>query len=214
MICRKCKNLFSAYLDNDLKAQERRRFEDHLAKCEDCAKAFNDFRQVVELTTDLPALQPSADFDRILRAKMTDVESVEGRGWLFSHRSVIAIGVACLLLIVAAFGTYMYKSGRTDHQDRKGPAQIAIGREVIPMVSSHADENIFTNFVMPSVPNILINKQDMQDTDMATSEDYRETRTYVLPSVTGRYTRVKGRSGTNYVIKPVSMIGASDEIGF
>jgi hypothetical protein len=214
MICRKCKNLFSAYLDNDLKAQERRRFEDHLAECEDCAKAFNDFRQVVELTTDLSVLQPSANFDRVLRAKMTDGESVEGRGWLFSYRSVVLIGAACLLLIVVAFGTYMYKSGRTDHQDRKGPAQIAIGREVIPMMSSHAHENIFTNFVMPSVPSILISEQDMEDTDMATSEDYRETRTFVLPSVTGRYTTIKGKPGTNYVIKPVSLISASDEIGF
>jgi hypothetical protein len=207
MVCRKCKKLFSAYLDGDLDTRERHRFEDHLAECERCAVDFAGFKEVIALTTDLPQIQPSPDFDRTLQAKLADSEDKRGFSPLFGRHPIAIIGMICVLLTFT-FGDHMYKDRQNENRHMRSP----IGREIMPMVRSHADENIFTNFVIPSVPAINAKGWETEDFVMIAPEDNQENRTFVLPFVMDE--RAQHRTDTNYVIKSISFIDAPDEIGF
>lgn len=220
MTCRKYKKLFSAYLDGDVDTRERRRFEAHLGKCEQCAAEFARFEKVVALTATLPPIQPSPDFDRSLRAKLSDVEesgfgkSVERLTFdvkRFSRRAVAALGVICLLL-VATLGMYVYKFREKGRQGENGPVEILVGREIMPMVRSHTDENVFANFVMPTVPAIKTTGSELGDMDTTISEDGLEARNFVLPFVIGE-DEPQDELDTNYVIKRISLVDASDEVG-
>jgi hypothetical protein len=206
MTCKKYRELFSEYLDGDLDTRERRRFEDHLEECEQCAVEFAGFRKVVALTATLPPLQSSPGFERTLRAKLAETENVAGRSALFGRRAVAVFGAVCLLL-AAAFVVYV---SQKDHQSEDERMQILIGRETVPMVHSYTDENILTNFVMPSVPMIEAGGSLSEDVGTTVSEDWQESRTFVLPSVMGEQA-AQDRPDTNYVIKRISLIGASDE---
>jgi hypothetical protein len=211
MTCRKYKKLFSAYLDGDVDTRERRRFEAHLGKCEQCAADFARFEKVVALTAALPPIQPSPDFDTAIKRKITDGQPVAERGALFGRRAVAAFGVICLLL-AATLGMYVYKLRENGRRGENGPIEILVGREVMPMVRSHTDENVFANFVMPTVPAIKTTGSGLGDMDTTISEDGLEARNFVLPFVIGE-DEPQDELDTNYVIKRISLVDASDEVG-
>jgi len=217
MTCRRYRELFSAYLDGDLDIAKCRRFEDHLGKCEQCAAEFAGFKEVVALTAALPPVQPSPGFDRSLRVKLNNVEEAEFRRSVkrltlnvgrSGRRAVVAVGVVCLLLI-AAFGVYVSQRGSQSEGER---TQILVGREIVPMVHSYPDENIFTNFVMPTVPATRTDGSPFRDVRATVSEDRQEPRTFILPFVMDGHA-AQDKPEANYVIKQISLIGASDETG-
>ena len=211
MTCKKCEKLFSSCLDGDPDIEERRRFEDHLEECEQCSAEFARFKKVVTLTAGLPPIHPSRDFDSSLRAKLADSEGVTRLGWLFGRRAVATFGVICLLLAMA-FGTYMYRINRKGHQSEDERIEFLVGREIVPMVRSHTDENILTNFVIPTVPAVRTSGSSSDDIDTATYEDRQETRTFVLPFIMDEHP-AQDEPDTNYVLKSISLTSTLEETG-
>ena len=203
MSCEKYKKLFSAYLDGDLSIVERRRFEDHLAECDRCAAEFAEFKKVVALTANLPPIQLSLNFDASLKAKLAqDVEVSESRS-LLGGRTAIAFGTVFLLL-VAFLGVYLYSNpGEKGRQPEDGERPLLVGRE---------NENILTNFVMPSVPVMGSSESGSAEVDTGTLEDWKEGRTFVLPVITNER-QEQDKPEINYVIRRVSLISTVDETG-
>jgi hypothetical protein len=228
MNCRECRNRFSAYMDGDLDNSELRSFEGHLAECARCAAELAQVEKVVSLTVNLPHIQPSPDFDRALRAKLTDlgtqgIDAGVRFQELFGRRVVTAFGVIFLIL-GTTLGVYLYNVRHRDCRGEDERIQISAGREIVPMVHGRASENIPTNFVMPSmsalksggpspseVPSRAL-RRSRQDRNGGVDIAVCESRTFVLPFVTGQQT-AKDAPDANYVIKRVSLTGAPGETG-
>ena len=212
MNCEKYKKLFSSYLDGDLSIVERRRFEDHLAECEGCAAEFAEFKKVVALAAKLPPIQPSLSFDASLKVKLAQgAEASESRS-LLGGRTAIAFGTVFLLL-VAFLGVYLYNNpGEKGRQSEDRGIPFMVGREVVPVVPSRANENIFTNFVMPSVPVMGGSESGSEEVDTGTLEDWQEGRSFVLPIIINER-QEQDKPEINYVIRRVSLIGTAGETG-
>ncbi|MFC1718253.1 anti-sigma factor family protein [Candidatus Poribacteria bacterium] len=204
MVCRKYRRLFSAYLDGDLDTEQCRRFEGHLAECDHCAAEFAEFREVVALTTSLPPIQPSPDFDTSLQMKLTDSVDTSGARPLFSRRVVFAFGAVCLLLVAFLSVYIIYDNdGPGPVQQVDEAAQFLVGREVAPGIPSRTDENTFMNFVMPSITAT----GELEGVDVG-----QEASNFILPVIMGKQ-RERDGPERNYVIRRISLIGLSDEAG-
>jgi anti-sigma factor RsiW len=61
MTCHELVQLVTEYLEGELPESDRRRFERHLAECEDCSRYLQQMRQTIELTgLREGSLQPEA----------------------------------------------------------------------------------------------------------------------------------------------------------
>ena len=207
MNCRRYQKLFSAYLDGHLSVGKRLRLQDHLEECEHCAEELGRIREVVALTNRLPKLQPSPDFDRVLQTKLSDSKSATGFSLLFGRRAIAVFGAVCLLLIVIS-SAYLYRIRRGSREGEDGNIH-----EIAPMVQDYTDENVLTRFVMPNVPATRTGSSELGDIGVSTIKDWREEpRTFILPSITGDRA-AQPELNRNYVIKRISTVSTSDEIG-
>lgn len=207
MNCRRYQKLFSAYLDGYLSVGKRLRLQDHLEECEHCAEELARVREVVALTNGLPKIQPSPDFDRILRAKLNDSKSATVLSLLFGRRAIAVFGAICLLLIVLS-SVYLYRirRGSNESEDRHK-------YEIAPVAQDYVGEDVLTRFVMPNVPATRTGSSELGDIGVTTTRDWQEEpRNFVLPSITGDRA-AQSELNRNYVIKRVSTADTSDEIG-
>lgn len=62
MTCHDYKDLMMGYLDNELTDEQRRRFEEHLAGCPECANELKNFRKLKAITDEVTLVEPE---DRI-----------------------------------------------------------------------------------------------------------------------------------------------------
>ena len=69
LVCREFVELVTDYLEGELSARDRARFEAHLAECDGCAGYLEDMRRMVESMSQLPdpPMDP-ATHDALLRA--------------------------------------------------------------------------------------------------------------------------------------------------
>ena len=69
LVCRQIVELVTDYLEGELSARDRARFEAHLAECDGCAGYLEDMRRMVESMSQLPdpPMDP-ATHDALLRA--------------------------------------------------------------------------------------------------------------------------------------------------
>ena len=58
MTCQDYKNLMMGYLDDELNAQQRKTFEEHLASCAECTAEFEEFGQLKQITDDAALAEP------------------------------------------------------------------------------------------------------------------------------------------------------------
>ena len=70
--CRELVELVTDYLEGALPADERRRFEAHIAACEHCARYLAQMRQVLAALGDLPPEALSPEAERELLAAFRD----------------------------------------------------------------------------------------------------------------------------------------------
>ena len=207
MNCRRYQKLFSSYLDGYLSVRKRLRLQDHLEECEHCAEELVRVREVVALTNRLPAIQPSPDFDRVLQSKLSDSKSTTAFSLLFGRRAIAIFGAICLLLIVLS-SVYLYRIRRGSHESEDGSMH-----EIVPVAQDYTDEDVFTRFVMPNVPAARTGSSEPGGIGLTTIRDWQEEpRTFILPSITSDRTAQSG-SNRNYVIKRISTVNTSDEIG-
>jgi len=159
MICKKCRKLFSIYLDNDLNLTKRKAFEDHLAKCSACTSDLAKFKKVIASTSAIPAIQASVNFDISLKTNLEGIEIYSKKSPL-RIRFAMSFGVVCLLLIIA-FSFYLYRASNEK-------IHLLTGRESVPMITKNHSEQVLTNFVIPTT---------------SASEYNIIQRDFVLPSV-------------------------------
>jgi len=105
--CQRSEQL-SAYLDGALPQSQSDDVKAHLETCPECRKALEAFRSTDRLIRNLPALEPSADFDRTFWRKV-DAMGKEGqpttwfRQMLSGWRPVWAGALAGLAVAVVTY---------------------------------------------------------------------------------------------------------------
>lgn len=192
MNCKKCERYYTTYIDRQLNDKQEELFEKHLESCSHCKDEFARFKKIVSVTVDLPVLQPSSDFDRILQTKLADDEAVTSLRSPYRWNFVYALVVVCLFIAIA--GVYVHNF--LEHQlDKK---QIIANRKIMPMIPVNTDNSIITHFVMPNVPTIQIN---LPVSNHKNVEEPYGTKDYILPKVI--YSSQNERN-TDYVLEKVS----------
>jgi anti-sigma factor RsiW len=70
--CLELVELMTAYLEGDLSAGERKRFEAHLSACDGCTTYVEQMRRTIELTGTLRVDDVSPDAEEALRSAFRD----------------------------------------------------------------------------------------------------------------------------------------------
>lgn len=80
-LCEKWREIAMSYLDNELDPERRKAFEGHLASCATCARVFQEYRQVKEMTQKmkLPRSQDASLWAEYPKGVMNRLS--QGLGW-------------------------------------------------------------------------------------------------------------------------------------
>ncbi|HEX9916510.1 MAG TPA: zf-HC2 domain-containing protein [candidate division Zixibacteria bacterium] len=78
MKCRKLKSSIPKYHDGDLTSDERDKLSQHIKECLTCKKEFYQMDKLKELLSNMDALEPSADFNAKLWARIQKEKYNEG----------------------------------------------------------------------------------------------------------------------------------------
>lgn len=70
--CKEVVEIVTDYLEGSLKAEDRRRFEDHLQDCSGCCTYLEQMRQTIRALSRLPAQSISLEAQRALRHAFQD----------------------------------------------------------------------------------------------------------------------------------------------
>jgi hypothetical protein len=62
MVCERFQSDGMRFLDDELTAEERRQFEEHVKSCDDCGRELREFGRVVDLTNDFKLKAPDEEF--------------------------------------------------------------------------------------------------------------------------------------------------------
>ncbi len=92
MTCHDYKDLMMGYLDNELGDEARRRFEEHVAGCPECARELREFKRLKAITDEVTLVEPE---DRIWQDYWSGIYNriERGVGW-------IVFSVAAILLTI------------------------------------------------------------------------------------------------------------------
>ena len=58
MTCHDWKDMMMGYLDNELDDEQKRRFEEHLKGCRECADELKEFKQLKAITDEVTLVEP------------------------------------------------------------------------------------------------------------------------------------------------------------
>jgi len=88
--CDDYKDLLMGYLDNELSNEQRRRLEEHLARCADCAGGLDGFKKLKAMTDEVTLLEPE---DRVWRDYWSGIYNriERGIGWIMFSVAAIAL---------------------------------------------------------------------------------------------------------------------------
>jgi anti-sigma factor RsiW len=107
MNCKNAQHLLSAYLDCELTGTEMARLRRHLSSCDCCRQEETELRTLKSLLTDVPLVEPPADFEERLCALVFAQKRADAEGWNRSWplvSGVALIAAALTLLLVNHLG--------------------------------------------------------------------------------------------------------------
>jgi len=92
MTCDNYKDLMMGWLDDELSDEQRNRFEQHLAGCDDCRGELEEFRKLKAITDEVTLLEPE---DKIWQEYWDNIYNrlERGVGW-------ILFGISAILLLI------------------------------------------------------------------------------------------------------------------
>jgi len=92
MTCHDWKDLMMGYLDNELDDEQKRRFEEHLAGCPECADETKEFKHLKAITDEVTLVEPE---DRIWQDYWSGIYNRIERslGWIIFSVSAILLAI-------------------------------------------------------------------------------------------------------------------------
>lgn len=92
MTCHDYKDMMMGYLDNELSDEQRRRFEEHLAGCPECAGELKEFQKLKAITDEVTLVEPE---DRIWQDYWNGIYNRIERsiGWVIFSVAAILLAI-------------------------------------------------------------------------------------------------------------------------
>ncbi len=124
MNCYDFENYISAYLDGDLKPNQRKEFTEHKSACAACQEKLDDIREMLSAMNQVGEVKTSPDFMSSLQQKIDDYES--GKTSLvhrilsfrpFGLEPLPAIGFAAAILLMTLSTIMIFNSDRVPNID-------------------------------------------------------------------------------------------------
>lgn len=107
MDCREFRNKHVAFVDDLLSAVDMDAMRRHVTACSRCARQDTAIRRSLLLIRNLPLVEPSADFQRRLNARIAELGPVARVGIVAPHRAMPSIGAFVALAAGMAAVAYM-----------------------------------------------------------------------------------------------------------
>ncbi len=94
MACHDYKDLMMGYLDSELDAEQKRRFEEHLSGCPECAGELEEFKRLKAITDEVTLVEPE---DRIWQDYWGGIYNRIERstGWIVFSVAAILLTIYC-----------------------------------------------------------------------------------------------------------------------
>lgn len=124
MNCKNAQQLLSAYLDSELTGGEMSRLRKHLSICDCCSQEETELRTLKAILTDVPLVEPPADFEERLCSLVFAQKPSETESWTRSW--TLVSGVA---LITAAL-TFLMMSRISVSADAQPRRSNVVAREL------------------------------------------------------------------------------------
>ena len=121
------RDMLSAFVDGVLSPDAERSMEQHLAECEECARALESERQFVAQLDQLADVAPPADFVNAVMGRVAQ-HPVHQPGNAIPWRAAMRYGVAAAVVLAVLLGggvTWMLGSGTLQSVDPG--AMVAVG---------------------------------------------------------------------------------------
>lgn len=92
MTCHDYKDIMMGYLDNELSDEQKRRFEEHLAGCSECAGELKEFQKLKAITDEVTLVEPE---DRIWQDYWNGIYNRIERsiGWIIFSVAAILLAI-------------------------------------------------------------------------------------------------------------------------
>lgn len=91
--------LLSAYIDNELNAEEQKNIEEHLKSCSICGKIVEEFKEIDSRIREMEVEEPSQEF--IFNLKRNVMERIGKRKkWLFWRYTPVLVPVAVAVFVI------------------------------------------------------------------------------------------------------------------
>lgn len=103
MTCKCLQKHLSAYMDNELPAEERLQLENHLVECRNCSQLLADWEQVYFQMAQGPDPNTAPFFETRLKARLDQAPAPRFSAPQFILRRVLAPAAVCFGLLVGAF---------------------------------------------------------------------------------------------------------------
>ena len=91
MTCHDWKDMMMGYLDNELDEEQKKRFEEHLKGCRECAEELKNFKSIKAITDEVTLVEPE---DKLWQDYWSGVYNriERGTGWIiFSISAIILV---------------------------------------------------------------------------------------------------------------------------
>jgi len=120
MNCLMVEEGFSAYLEDELDYKSIIEFDAHLTDCELCYQSFEQFRESLKLLHQLPHVEPSVTFDRVVEAGVGDIGREPISFWsnildALRDQAAWALSGLMALLVAGLVSIYLYENDRDMH---------------------------------------------------------------------------------------------------
>ncbi len=123
----------SAYIDDELDEAQKLSFEEHIGKCRECKREFDEMRRIVSICNSLPQQELPAEFQMELHEKLLAVkqrkavkaESIRKTKSFFFSKAFASIAASVLLIFLAGtfirFGLFSSKMTADNAADSAAP---------------------------------------------------------------------------------------------
>ncbi|HDZ62807.1 MAG TPA: hypothetical protein ENH40_06660, partial [Nitrospirae bacterium] len=109
MECKSIKEQISAYIDNELSADEREGVDEHLHGCTDCTLYLDDLKRTIAYSKGLEQVEPPAWLTQKVMTRIRE-EQKKGFLWKLFHPVSIKVPVQVMAtLVVAVTAFYIFK---------------------------------------------------------------------------------------------------------
>ena len=94
MACHDYKDLMMGYVDGELDDEQRRRFEQHLSGCPECAGELEEFKRLKAITDEVTLVEPE---DRIWQDYWGSIYNriERGAGWIVFSIAAVLLTIYC-----------------------------------------------------------------------------------------------------------------------